>query len=279
VEQRHKFTVTLEPSSFTQEKYGLYCEYQTEVHKDSNNTIRGFSRFLVDSPLWREPIPYPRVAPAHLPEQYGSYHQLYRLDGKLIAFGVLDILPNCISSVYFVYSPSWAWASLGKLSALYEVALAREIHQCGVDDMKWQYMGFYVHSCAKMRYKGEYSPSFLLDPETYSWHDFISCKTLLDQYPYTSFDHLDHFRIDPPKQHFNFYTSADEENDNRQIGSQNRFPLSFWNRVKILLGVENHEYAWISAPMHDRWDEVQEVVSCVSHGLGEELSQEIFFHV
>lgn len=30
---------------------------------------------------------------------YGSYHQLYRIDGRLIAVGVVDVLPKCLVSV------------------------------------------------------------------------------------------------------------------------------------------------------------------------------------
>lgn len=40
---------------------------------------------------------------------------MYRVDGELIAIGVVDILPSCVSSVYFIYSLQWAWASLGKV--------------------------------------------------------------------------------------------------------------------------------------------------------------------
>lgn len=36
---------------------------------------------------------------------YGSFHQQYWLDEELIAVGVIDILPKCISSVYFFYDP------------------------------------------------------------------------------------------------------------------------------------------------------------------------------
>lgn len=41
----------------------------------------------------------------------------HRIDGRLIAFSVLDILPGCVSSVYFVWDPDFAWASLGKVRA------------------------------------------------------------------------------------------------------------------------------------------------------------------
>ena len=40
------------------------------------------------------------------------------MDGKLIAVGVLDILPHCISSVYFYYDTDYSCLSLGKYSAL-----------------------------------------------------------------------------------------------------------------------------------------------------------------
>ncbi len=77
---------------------------------------------------------------------YGSFHQYYRLDGKLIAVGVLDVLHSCalkrsrappffraqpepdldlcvvscrcLTSVYFFYDPDYAFLSLGVYSAL-----------------------------------------------------------------------------------------------------------------------------------------------------------------
>jgi hypothetical protein len=35
--------------------------------------------------------------------------------------------------------------------------------------LKYYYLGFYIHSCPKMRYKGEYEPSALLCPVTHRW--------------------------------------------------------------------------------------------------------------
>jgi arginine-tRNA-protein transferase len=82
------------------------------------------------------------------------------VDGELIAIGVIDILPKCVSSVYFIYSPKWAWASLGKvgktqlgvfsliahsdrlqLSGLREIALAQEMNISGALSVAYQYMG------------------------------------------------------------------------------------------------------------------------------------------
>ncbi|KZS97909.1 arginine-tRNA-protein transferase [Sistotremastrum niveocremeum HHB9708] len=126
--------------------------------------MAGFKRFLVDSPLLVEDIPYPGERPDTLPRAYGTFHQLYHLDGRLVAMSVLDILPRCVSSVYFIYHTDFSKYSMGKLSALRETSLANEINKAGIESMKWLYMGFYIHSCPKMRYKGEYSPSELLDP-------------------------------------------------------------------------------------------------------------------
>jgi arginyl-tRNA--protein-N-Asp/Glu arginylyltransferase len=40
---------------------------------------------------------------------------VWMVDDKLVAFSVIDILPGCVSSVYFVWDPDYAWASLGKV--------------------------------------------------------------------------------------------------------------------------------------------------------------------
>jgi arginine-tRNA-protein transferase len=44
---------------------------------------------------------------------------MYRLDGELVAVGVLDILPGCVSSVYFMYDAKWEKHSLGKVYNFY----------------------------------------------------------------------------------------------------------------------------------------------------------------
>ncbi|KAF2107354.1 3-oxo-5-alpha-steroid 4-dehydrogenase-domain-containing protein [Lophiotrema nucula] len=95
--------------------------------------------------------------------------------------GVLDLLPHCISGVYFIYHQDFEKWSFGKLSALTEASLALE------GDYQYYYMGFYIHSCAKMRYKGEYRPSYILDPETYDWNPLDGeVRQLLDKKKYVS---------------------------------------------------------------------------------------------
>lgn len=53
-------------------------------------------------------------------------------------------------------------------------------------------LGFYIHSCPKMRYKGDYAPSYLADPEDYTWFPVEECRPLLDKFRYVSFAHPEH---------------------------------------------------------------------------------------
>ncbi|XP_065528478.1 arginyl-tRNA--protein transferase 1 isoform X3 [Lathamus discolor] len=140
-----------------------------------------FTRFLCDSPLEAENAP-------DGPEcGYGSFHQQYWLDGKIIAVGVVDILPYCVSSVYLYYDPDYSFLSLGVYSALREIAFTRQLHE-KAPDLCFYYMGFYIHSCPKMRYKGQYRPSDLLCPETYIWMPIEQCLPLLEHSKYCRFN-------------------------------------------------------------------------------------------
>lgn len=177
-EPAHRFEVTLEEDKFTQEKYELFSNYQQHVHHEKPSEIsqNGFKRFLCGSPLQRRTAQVDGKS-----QQLGSYHQCYRLDGRLIAMGVLDLLPHCVSGVYFLYHSDFEKWSFGKLSALREATLALE------GGYQYYYMGYYIHSCAKMRYKGEYRPQYVLDPESLSWDPLEGeLRALLDKKRYVS---------------------------------------------------------------------------------------------
>lgn len=118
----HKLEVRLVPASFEDPEFkssfnqslSLYTKYQVAIHQDEPDLCdkSEFTRFLCNSPLEAE-------HPANGPEcGYGSFHQQYWLDGKIIAVGVIDILPYCVSSVYLYYDPDYSFLSLGVYSAL-----------------------------------------------------------------------------------------------------------------------------------------------------------------
>ncbi|KAK7695493.1 hypothetical protein QCA50_000129 [Cerrena zonata] len=262
---KHKFEVTLEHSSFTEEKFDLFEIYQKDIHHEDDKDPDGFNRFLVETPLHYEAIPYPGTKPDHLPSEYGSYHQLYRLDGELIAMGIIDILPHCVSSVYFMYNSTWERFSLGRLSALREISLAREIHDAGVPNMQFLYMGFYIHSCPKMRYKGEYSPSFLADPEDYSWHPLGQCKTLLDNHRFACFTHPEHSLTE-------VYKGPADGTDIPPEGLDEVQCFDSIHQNKIVTKSITDSYQWRVAHMRKR------IITTVN-GLGLPLAKEIIFYV
>uniref|UniRef100_A0A671LB43 Arginyl-tRNA--protein transferase 1 n=1 Tax=Sinocyclocheilus anshuiensis TaxID=1608454 RepID=A0A671LB43_9TELE len=179
----HRLEVRLVPVSFEDPDFlasyehsaALYTRYQTTVHGDSPYECgeSEFKRFLCDSPLEAE------TAPDGPDVGYGSFHQQYWLDGRIVAVGVLDILPSCVSSVYLYYHPEFSSLSLGTYSALREIAFTRQLQQQS-PKLAYYYLGFYVHSCPKMRYKGQYRPSDLLCPETYTWVSIERCIPRLE---------------------------------------------------------------------------------------------------
>lgn len=97
---------------------------------------------------------------------YGAFHQKYYLDNKLIAVAVIDVLPHCLSSVYVFYDPTLPHLELGKLTALREIQWVQASMARASPRLKYYYMGFYVHSCQKMRYKAGYKPTDIQCPVT-----------------------------------------------------------------------------------------------------------------
>ncbi|XP_024889146.1 arginyl-tRNA--protein transferase 1 isoform X3 [Temnothorax curvispinosus] len=169
-----EFVNTLDTSA------SLYKKYQMAIHGDTPDQCdkKSFFSFLVRSPLQQW---IPDSGPPH---GYGSFHEQYWLDNELIAVGVIDILPSCISSVYFFYDPAYSQLSLGTFSSLREIYLTRQLNKVA-NNLKYYYMGFYIHTCPKMRYKARMRPSKLLCPETYVWCDIDPCLAKLNNEKYS----------------------------------------------------------------------------------------------
>lgn len=178
----HDFKIKLEPAGFSEEKYKLYQRYQIEIHHDppSKPCRSSFSSFLCENPF---PLIPPRTSSSSTFPPAGAYHASYYLDQKLVGLSVLDILPEGISSVYFIWEPTLSHLSLGKVSALRELAWIQSWIQSNSSLPKFEYyfLGYYIHSCTKMKYKAEYQPSELLNPSSKQWHSFQSCLPKPDE--------------------------------------------------------------------------------------------------
>jgi arginine-tRNA-protein transferase len=122
------------------EHFGLYLRYQRHYHAEKEASTReDYERFLVETTI-------------------DTVEMRYRLDGELVAVGILDVCPNSLSSVYFYFEPGLHKRSLGVFSAL------REIEECRTRGLAWWYPGFWVEGCRKMEYKTRYQPHELLWP-------------------------------------------------------------------------------------------------------------------
>jgi len=80
----------------------------------------------------------------------------YRLNGKLIALGLVDVTPNTLSSVYFFHHPEYRNHALGTWSVLQELQFARQ------HGRQWLHMGFYIRECQSMNYKNRFQPCEIL---------------------------------------------------------------------------------------------------------------------
>lgn len=204
---KHRFEVKLVRAQMSDPEFKasfdqsllVYRKYQTVVHKDKPGvcTSSQFQRFLCNSSLVDSDRKSPSsgrlfsrwdpagLIPPLLPPGYGAFHLQFWLDGRIICVGVVDVLPRCLSSVYFYYDPEFSFLTLGTLSTLFEISFTRKLAAGWHPDLHYYYMGFYIHSCHKMRYKAQYDPSWLLCPQTYDWVDVALACPLLDVSKYS----------------------------------------------------------------------------------------------
>ncbi|KAL5965490.1 Arginyl-tRNA--protein transferase 1 [Taenia solium] len=173
------------------DEYAIFDKYLSRVHNWSPGSIsfEEFQEIYVETPLVG--IHEEKVEAAGAPK-FGTYHQQYWLDGnKLIAVGVVDLLPGGLSSVYFFNDPSYPWFNLDTFSALWEIAYVRNLQRTygetvpAYANLQYYTMGYYIHSSSEMNYKSGYSPSYLTCPVTYTWVPVEQCTHLLDQNKYS----------------------------------------------------------------------------------------------
>ena len=89
-------------------------------------------------------------------------------------------------------------------------------------------MGFYIHTCEKMRYKGEYIPSELLCPTSLTWFPLSECISLLNTYKFSPFE--PQLALRRQSHHIaSTIASADESNSIREDLSE--FAPQFTNQV------------------------------------------------
>ena len=187
-----KHTYTFELTSHyegTPEKIAIYKKYQIAIHKDKEEecTIERYNRAWGESNLISKEnsIKLPKDLkqktknPEIYPSKYGTYNFIHKIDNKIIAVGVWDILPTSLSSVYLYYDPSYSFLDLGIVTAVKEIEYVKSFHDLIDSNFKYYVMGFYIDNCQKMKYKGEYHPTEILDIFTLNFVNLDDVKNVI----------------------------------------------------------------------------------------------------
>jgi len=122
--------------AFSEEYYELYARYIEQRHADGDMyppNREQFSTFLVRD------LPFSR------------FYE-FRLNGRLLAVAVTDVLPNGLSAVYTFYDPNEEQRSLGRFAILWQIT---ETARLGLHAV---YLGYWIKNCRKMNYKTQYRP-------------------------------------------------------------------------------------------------------------------------
>jgi len=129
-------TVSLEERAFSAEDYALMKRYLLARHREEAESLgeAEYRKAYVESPV------------------EGAIARYRTADGRLVAAGYLDLLPEGLSSVYFAFDPDESRRSLGVFSVFAEARIARELGK------RWYYLGFWVACCRKMAYKAGFRP-------------------------------------------------------------------------------------------------------------------------
>lgn len=111
-------------------------------------------------------------AQGFLTGRFSCLHEMRYFDGdKLVGIGLLDILPNSISSAYFYHDPDWRSLGPGTFSLLCEIELAQRL------ELEYLYLGYWIEECPSMAYKNRFHPSDILigspdDETTPDWQPY-----------------------------------------------------------------------------------------------------------
>ncbi|AZQ10885.1 MULTISPECIES: arginyltransferase [Shewanella] len=90
-----------------------------------------------------------------------------RLDGRLIAVAVTDVLPTSLSAIYSFFDPDFDDRSLGSQLILTQLTQAKSLGKSFV------YLGYQIDENRKMRYKRLYRPYQILTADGWEFDDEV----------------------------------------------------------------------------------------------------------
>jgi len=87
---------------------------------------------------------------------FAQEFRYYRGD-DLIGVGLVDVLPDSLSSVYFYHDPDWRPKSPGTFTILQEIEYAKQTGR------RFLYLGYWIAECQSMAYKSRFGPHEILN--------------------------------------------------------------------------------------------------------------------
>ena len=124
------------PASLNDEHYALYQAYTARRHVDgemASATPTEYLGFLCAE--WCDTV-----------------FLEFRLDSRLVAIAVTDVLDDALSAVYTFFDPMLGGRSLGTLAILKQIEWAR------AQNLSHLYLGYWIRDSRKMAYKADYRP-------------------------------------------------------------------------------------------------------------------------
>ena len=82
--------------------------------------------------------------------------QYYRAN-RLIGVGLVDVVDEAVSSVYFYHDPDWRPQAPGTFSILQELEFCRQTGR------RYNYLGYWISACQSMQYKSNFGPHEILE--------------------------------------------------------------------------------------------------------------------
>lgn len=126
------------PPDPTEEKHEVYRRYLEARHDgEMSGSWEEFTDFLHEAPPFTEEV-------------------VFRVDGRLLGAGIVDVGPESLSAVYFYFDPELADRSPGTFNVLWLV------EECRRRGLSWVYLGYHVAQGRGMAYKTRFRPHEIL---------------------------------------------------------------------------------------------------------------------
>ena len=122
----------------TKEKHAVYKRYlETRHDGEMTGSWTEFADFLHEAPPLAQEV-------------------VYRVDGRLVGAGIVDVEPDSMSAVYFYFDPDLSDRSPGTFNVLWL------LEECRRRELSWLYLGYHVADGRGMAYKTGFRPHEIL---------------------------------------------------------------------------------------------------------------------